>query len=287
MLSLLLAIEAVETEYSSEAIKELYDSLTASNERLAIRHPKTVLYAAWNASGDRILTHCLDGKARLWSYDDERIRVKLISEQDKVSKATWDSEGTRVLLEKMGDDRVVLDGDGSPVDGKARPPVSGATGWPPELKSLQEQVERSISESLGNEVPIEYIRGHLQQVSGVFPYFSTRTGKIERVLTVSEDNTGQVLTVGAGGTAFLWNRNGKNVAVLGEEADKVSDASWTKAGDIRVIHPDGSSRIWPGTVEKLLEEAKARKSWQIGIESELREGAPRELTAEERHLYID
>ena len=202
-LSLLLAMEAVEIEFTPEAIKELYDSLTASNERLKIRHPQTVRYAAWNAAGDRILTYCIDGRARLWSYDRERIRAQLMNDWEAVENASWDTDRANVLTLQRDDTIVMFDRDGELIQRGEVPdtliPVNlrsrkSEAVWPREVGHFKQAIERSISDSLGNEIPIDFIRGHLQTVKHVALKSPWRSDIRNLFLTVSEDNTGRVWT---------------------------------------------------------------------------------------------
>lgn len=71
-LSLRLSIEAwkvAPTDQAETAFRNAIDRYKKSNFRAAFNHPESVRWAAFNQAGDRIVTACEDGTARLYSIE--------------------------------------------------------------------------------------------------------------------------------------------------------------------------------------------------------------------------
>jgi serine/threonine protein kinase len=126
VLALLLARRARPLAGADDAttVSQVHSAVAGTRERLRLAHPDSVLDAAYSKDGDRILTACDDGKARLWNGSG-RLLAELPHAAGKgVNGAsflaeggvlTWSDDGTARLWDAQGKQTALLDGKGGSV----------------------------------------------------------------------------------------------------------------------------------------------------------------------------
>ncbi len=98
-LALLMAIEALKTEHTQEAVVALREVLAVpSATRLYLaRHPGGVDTVRWSPDEAHILTSGRDGTARVWDSATGKELLRLEHNGARVRAAEWNGDGSRVL----------------------------------------------------------------------------------------------------------------------------------------------------------------------------------------------
>ena len=102
--AILLALEALPEDMSAsgrpylfEAEAALYKALFAHRQTMIFRHDAGVTHAAFNPSGDRIVTSSFDKTARIWDVRDGSEIAVLKGHQGAVERAMFSPDGSRVV----------------------------------------------------------------------------------------------------------------------------------------------------------------------------------------------
>jgi WD40 repeat protein/class 3 adenylate cyclase len=102
--AILLALEALPTDtaaqrrpYVFEAEAALYNALSANREQRIFDHGASLTQAAFNPTGDRIVTSSHDGTARIWDVSNGAETTVLKGHQGVVEKAEFSPDGSRVV----------------------------------------------------------------------------------------------------------------------------------------------------------------------------------------------
>ena len=88
---------AAERPYVVEAEAALYQALLAHHQARVFDHAAAVTYAAFNRTGDRIVTSSYDKAARIWDVSDGTQTAILSGHQGVVETAEFSADGSRVL----------------------------------------------------------------------------------------------------------------------------------------------------------------------------------------------
>ena len=101
--AILVALEALkdlnapDRPYVKEAEIALYKALSEHRQTMIFRHDAGVTYAAFNPSGDRIVTSSYDRTARIWSVANGSEIAVLKGHEAAVESASFNPDGSRVV----------------------------------------------------------------------------------------------------------------------------------------------------------------------------------------------
>lgn len=108
--AILLALEALPMDVSApdrpylpEAEEALYKAIFAHRQTRVFRHDAGVAHAAFNPSGDSIVTSSFDKTARIWAVRNGSETAILRGHQDAVERAMFSPDGSRVITAARDD----------------------------------------------------------------------------------------------------------------------------------------------------------------------------------------
>jgi WD40 repeat protein len=230
-------------------------------------HTREVYAIAFSPDGTLAVTGSVDGTARIWEVATGRQVLVLEGHEDEVNNVAWSPDG-RLIATGSSDMTARL---WDPATGRTRAELPGHTdalstvSFSPDSGSLLTASDDRTArrwDIATARITAEF-RGHTGRVHGAA--FSP-DGSL--VVTASEDRT-----------STIWDsESGRPLVELRGHASAVTAAAFSPDGDwIASGAADGTIRIVPRnvrvSVEDLLDRARQRVT--------------RELTAEERRVYVD
>ena len=233
-LALLLAIEAVRTDETLEAIDALREIMAAPKlTRLRLAgHENAVRQACWNNAEDRILTFSWDNTARIWDAEtgDELFALE---HEDPVNSAVWSADDRWILTASDDHKARVWDAE----TGEAHLVLEGQEGW--------------VTDAVWNEDESRILTASDDDTARVW---DAKTGKILFVLSGHTDavwhaswshDESRILTTSSDNTARVWDVNTGDELFELEHGSWVSSAAWN-ADDSRILTASGdkTARVW-------------------------------------------
>jgi WD40 repeat protein len=276
-LSVLLAVEAVNTARTDQAVDALRRALAASHVRTVLRgHTSMISTAGFSPDETRLLTGSYDGSARIWDSTSGETVVELLGHTDAVLTAMFSPDGSRLVTASYdgtarlwdavtGDARAELNGHGGTVYTARFDPNGTAV-----VTAGQDGTARVWDAATGSE--LEVLSGHTRPVydaafspdgrsvvtasdDGTARIWQVRTGASVAVLVGHEEGVyaaafspdgSRILTASEDGTARIWDAaDGAQIAVLRAGEVALNGASFSADGELVVTaSEDGTARIW-------------------------------------------
>ncbi|WP_437297808.1 nSTAND1 domain-containing NTPase [Sorangium sp. So ce426] len=216
-----------------------WSALHTGIARAVLSHPDWVTNARYSPDGERIVTACSDGAARVWNADGTGEPIVLRGHDDRVASATFSPDGKRVVTGSY--DRTArvwnADGTGTPVVLRGHDDRLNSAAFSPDGKRVvtgsYDRTAR-VWNADGTGTPV-VLRGHDDPVTSVA--FSP-DGK--RVVTASYDRTARVWNAdGTGAPVVLRGHDDwLNSAAFSPDGKRVVTASWDETA--RVQNADGT-----------------------------------------------
>ncbi|WP_437307308.1 nSTAND1 domain-containing NTPase [Sorangium sp. So ce388] len=207
--------------------------------RAVLSHPDWVMHAAYSPDGERIVTACADGAARVWNADGTGTPVILRGHKDRVSAAAFSPDGKRIVTASY--DRTArvwnADGSGEPVVLRGHQNLVTSAAFSPDGKRIAtgswDRTAR-VWNADGSGEPV-VLRGHEEQIGSAA--FSP-DGK--RIATGSWDRTARVWNAdGSGEPVILHGHQDRVVSVtFSPDGKRIATGSWDRTA--RVWNADGS-----------------------------------------------
>ncbi|HEV3375909.1 MAG TPA: TIR domain-containing protein [Thermoleophilaceae bacterium] len=242
--SVRLAMDAAELDEGS-AEDALRAAVAASHGIRTLRgHDADVMTAAYDPSGELIVTASEDRTARIWNARTGKPRLVLDGHRDDVNSAAFDADGGRVVT--ASDDETARIWD-------------ARTGEPgPVLRGHFLFVSSAAFDSQGDRVVTAGSDGTVR-------IWNARTGEQRRVLQADDhgvtsaafDRSGdRIVSAGFDGTPRVWTLRGRGPpAELRGHPQVVTAAAFSRDGKLVVTAGggDGSARLWESTTGKSLQ----------------------------------
>jgi WD40 repeat protein len=244
-LALLLAIEAGRKADTVEAFAVLRQALAPRGGRTLMvlsGHEGSVLQAAWNADGSRILTASADGTARVWDVETGTELVALSGHTDRVRQAIWNADESRILTASD-------DGTARVWDVSTALNTGAETGT--ELVTLSGHTDR-VRQAIWNADESRILTASADHTARVWDAetgaelvtLSGHEGSVFQAVWNADEN--RILTASADGTARVWHaRTGDALLILSGHEGSVVQAVWNAdESGILTAGDDGTVRMW-------------------------------------------
>ncbi|WP_437798870.1 nSTAND1 domain-containing NTPase [Sorangium sp. So ce693] len=200
--------------------------------RAVLSHPDWVMHARYSPGGERIVTACADGAARVWNADGTGEPIVLRGHGDRVASATFSPDGKRVVT--ASHDRTArvwnADGTGEPIVLRGHGDrVASATFSPDGKRIVTASHDRTVRvwNADGTGTPV-VLRGHDEVI-----YSAAFSPDGKRVVTASHDRTARV-----------WNADGTGApVVLRGHDDRLTSAAFSPDGK-RVVTASWDQTAW-------------------------------------------
>ncbi|MDC0680813.1 protein kinase [Sorangium sp. wiwo2] len=233
-----------------------WSALHGGVARAVLSHPDWVTDARYSPDGERIVTACSDGSARVWNADGTGEPIVLRGHDDRVTSAAFSPDGKRVVTASH--------------DGTARVRNADGTGTPVVLRGHDDRVtsaafspdgERVVTASHdgtarvwnadGTGTPV-VLRGHHDRLSSAA--FSP-DGK--RVVTASWDKTARVWNAdGTGAPVILRGHDDRlTSAAFSPDGKRVVTASWDQTAWVQNADGTGAPLVLRGHDEVIYSAA--------------------------------
>ena len=278
--SILLALQAVSVEHTSEAEEALHQAVLTSRVRLTLRgHEAGLTNVAISPDGKRIATSSFDGTAKIWDAVTGKELLTLRGHSDEVWGGAFSPDGTRLVTSSVDQTAIVWDvGSGealvtlkghtdsitravfSPNDGGARVATASDDGtakiWDAktgeELLTLAGQTGRinSVAFSPDGSRIVTAQDGDIAKVwdANTGEELITLTGHRDIVLAVAFSPDGaKIATGGFDGTAKVWGaKTGENLLTLtGHNSSSVQSVAFSPDGSrLATSSSDNSAKLW-------------------------------------------
>ncbi|QIG51001.1 AAA family ATPase [Nordella sp. HKS 07] len=299
--AILLALEALPKDvsapdrpYLSEAEGALYKAIFAHRQTRVFRHDAGVAHAAFNPSGDSIVTSSFDKTARIWNVRGGSETAILRGHQDAVERAMFSPDGSRVVTVARDDTARIWNA----ASGKQLFVLSQAGDFPTAIFSPDGT--RLLTAGVGNYPAlwdvqtgkkILNVNSRLDglasfspdgqsfasaSVSGGLHIWNAEDGKLTRILPVRQwvyrilfSPDGSRILLGSWSSGFdafssLWDLSkGTEIAKLaGHKSDtQLQGVIFSHDGRlVATVSIDGTARLWDGVTGKLRDVLGQEKS---------------------------
>jgi WD40 repeat protein len=248
-LGLLLAAEAMETQYSVQAEDALRQAL-ASPWRVPLRgHTDWVNSAAYSPDGRWIVTASEDNTTRVWDAKTGQQKMLLRGHTASVRSAAYSPDGRWIVTASKDNTVRVWDGQNGQqrMELKHTSPVNWAIYSPDGqwIVTAEDRTARVWDAESGQQ----------KMLLGEHSY---------SVNSVAYSPDGRWIITAAGSTARVWDaENGLQKMVLEGHTDFISSVAYSPDGQWIVTAGDRTARVWDAESgeQKMALEGEARRVW--------------------------
>ncbi|WP_437897864.1 nSTAND1 domain-containing NTPase [Sorangium sp. So ce124] len=224
--------------------------------RAVLSHPDLVTNARYSPDGERIVTACSDGAARVWNADGTGEPIVLYGHDDRVTSATFSPDGKRVVTASY--DRTArvwnADGTGTPVVLRGHGDRVDSAAFSPDGKRVvtaSHDGTARVWNADGTGTPV-VLRGHDDRLTSAA--FSP-DGK--RVVTASYDRTARVWNADGTGTPVVLRGHDDRLtsAAFSPDGKRVVTASWDQTAWVQNADGTGAPLVLRGHDELIYSAA--------------------------------